>query len=307
VKLENYRIWVNEGYCRVSLTTDGYFNIMKNIIRTMLFIIAGAGLFWAGTVDAYDQAIYDAQIKLEELGYDPGKPDGIRGKKTVTAIKLFQEDSGLPATGRLDALTKARLNAQRAPSQFSLNEAVQLNDIVLVKALLDSGSDINERDELGETPLHTAAVGGYGEIASLLIAKGADVNARDVRGLTPLHAAAWMGYPNLVALLIEHGADINARDKDRVTPLHTAALAGRQETVAMLIEQGADINAKNKNSLTPLHAAAMAGDRDTVALLINKGADVNAKSKDGLTPLHMASQQNHREVVELLRKHRPQE
>ncbi|CAB1064063.1 hypothetical protein D1BOALGB6SA_8854 [Olavius sp. associated proteobacterium Delta 1] len=280
---------------------------MKNIIIAISVIIACAGLFWIGTADSSDQTIYQAQKKLEELGYDPGKPDGIRGKKTVIAIKLFQEDSGLPATGRLDAQTKIMLSAQRVPSQFSLNEAVRLKDIVLVKALIDGGTDVNARDKLGETPLHDAVVRGYGDIASLLIEKGADVNAPDVRGLTPVHAAAWRGYRDLITLLFANGADINARDKDGVTPLHTAALATRKETVTLLIEKGADVNAKNKNNLTPLHAAALAGDRETAALLIDRGADVNVRSKDGLTPLQLASKKNHGEVVELLQKHRPQE
>jgi len=296
---------MNRGFHNMQKTTTKI--PLKNFVLALLVIIAVTGIFWIESAGAYDQTLYEAQKKLKELGYDPGKPDGVMGTKTVTAIKQFQEDSELPVTGLIDEQTEALLNTQTLPSQFSLNEAVQLNDIVLVKALLDSGSDINEKDELDETPLHTAAVGGYREIASLLIEKGADVNARDVRGLTPLHAAAWMGYPEIVALLITHGADINARDKDGVTPLHTAALAGRQETVALLIEQGADINAKNKKSLTPLHAAALSGDRDTVALLVNKGADVNAKSKDGLTPLHLASQNDNWEVVELLRRHRPKE
>jgi ankyrin repeat protein len=280
---------------------------MRNILIVISVIIAGAGFFWVGTADSADPTIFEAQNKLEELGYDPGKPDGIRGRKTVNAIKLFQEDNGLPATGRLDALTKTRLSAQRAPSQFSLNEAVRLNDIVLVQALIDADSDINEGDNLGETPLQDAAVRGYREIASLLIEKGADINARDVRGLTPVHAAAWGGYGDIVDLLIAKGADINARDKDGVTPLHTAALAGRRETVALLIEMGADVNAKNKNNLTPLHAAALGGDRETVALLIDEGADVNARSIDGLTPLQTAFQKNHSEVIELLRRSQPQD
>jgi len=280
---------------------------MRNIILAMSVIIACAGLLWIGTAESADSSIYEAQKKLEELGYEPGKPDGIKGRKTVTAIKLFQEDSGLPVTGRLDAQTKATLSAQRVPSQYSLNEAVRLNDIVLVKALIDGGTDVNAGDELDETPLHDAVVRGYGEISILLIEKGADVNARDVRGLMPVHMAAWRGYSDLINLLVTNGADINARDKDGVTPLHAAALAGRKETVALLIEKGVDVNSKNQNNLTPLHAAALAGDREMVTLLIEKGADVNARSKDGMTPLQMASQQDHQGVVELLRRSQPQE
>ncbi len=261
-----------------------------------------AGLIWPGAVVAFDQDLFDAQRKLDELGYDPGKPDGIRGKKTIHAIKLFQEEIGVPATGRLDPQTKDKLTNYREPSQFSLNEAVRLNDIVLVKALIDAGADVNEKDEAGEAPLHIAIVEGYQDIATLLIEKGAEVNIGDGRGLTPLHAAAWRGNRDAVVMLIASGADINARNnRDAVTPLHTAALAGRKETVALLLERGADVNARNTKALTPLHAAAVAGDRESVALLIDNGADIDARSKDGLTPLNMASEKKHREVVELLK------
>jgi len=276
--------------------------MMRNIIIVMSVIIAYAGFFWVETAEPSDPIIYEAQKKLEELGYDPGKPDGIRGRKTVTAIKEFQEDSGLPATGRLDALTQAKLSAQRAPAQFSLNEAVQLNDIVLVKALMDGGADVNAADELGETPLHEAVFRGYGDISILLLEHGADVNAPDGRGLSPLHAAAWRGNLDMVALLLANGADVNARDPNGVTPLHAAARAGRKETAALLIEKGAEINARNKINLTPLHAAVLSGDRGTVALLVDKGANVNARSKDGLTPMQLAAQNNQTEVVELLQK-----
>ena len=280
---------------------------MKNIILAIIIVLVAAVLCWSPIAAAYNQSIYEAQQKLEELGYDPGEADGIRGDKTVTAIKLFQEDSGLPPTGLLDEQTKTKLKAQRAPSQFSLHEAVLLNDPILIKALIEGGADVNARDKLGTTPLHVAGMNGYREIASLLIEQGADVNAGDVRELTPVHAAAWTGYRDTVALLITHGANIDARDKDGLTPLHTAALAGRTDTVALLIEMGADVNAKNKIALTPLHAAALAGYRETVALLIAKGADVDVRSKDGLTPLQLASQKKHLEVVKLLQEHQSQD
>jgi len=280
---------------------------MRSIIIVITIIIVGAGLFYTGKAEAYDQTIYAAQKKLEELGYDPGKADGIRGKKTVTAIKLFQEDSGLPVTGRLDSQTVAKLSTQQAPDLFSMNEAVRLNDIVLVKSLIDGGAKVNEIDSLGETPLHVAAMRGYRGIASLLLENGANLNAGDVRGLTPVHMAAWRGNRDMVDLLLNHGADMNARDKDGLTPMHTAALDGRKEIVALLIGKGADVNVKSNKSLTPLHVAALSGNRETVALLIDKGADVNARSADGLTPLDIASQQDHQEVALLLKKHEPQE
>ena len=46
------------------------------------------------------------QEKLNELGYDCGKSDGVSGKKTTAAVKKFQKDNGLAADGVVGAKTK---------------------------------------------------------------------------------------------------------------------------------------------------------------------------------------------------------
>ncbi|MFZ4607316.1 MAG: peptidoglycan-binding domain-containing protein [Caulobacter sp.] len=49
------------------------------------------------------------QIALIMKGYDPGAADGQLGGKTTAALKAFQTDSNLPATGYLDVDTLRRL------------------------------------------------------------------------------------------------------------------------------------------------------------------------------------------------------
>lgn len=46
------------------------------------------------------------QEKLNQLGYDCGKADGVSGKKTTAAVKKFQKDKGLTADGIPGAKTK---------------------------------------------------------------------------------------------------------------------------------------------------------------------------------------------------------
>ena len=50
-------------------------------------------------------------------------------------------------------------------------------------------SDVNAKDDVGWTPLHSAAYDGHKEIVELLIAKGADVNAKNNFEDTPLDFA----------------------------------------------------------------------------------------------------------------------
>jgi membrane-bound lytic murein transglycosylase B len=52
------------------------------------------------------------QRQLKRAGYDPGIQDGKMGPATRYALKRFQEDQGLPATGEPDVPTLTRLLEQ---------------------------------------------------------------------------------------------------------------------------------------------------------------------------------------------------
>lgn len=49
--------------------------------------------------------VKQAQCLLLYLGYSPGWPDNVAGEKTSGAASAFQEDYGLPVTGKLDETT----------------------------------------------------------------------------------------------------------------------------------------------------------------------------------------------------------
>lgn len=57
--------------------------------------------------------IRQAQIYLNDLNYNAGKPDGVLGSRTKAALKSFQRDHGLFATGKLTNETY-KLLAQEA-------------------------------------------------------------------------------------------------------------------------------------------------------------------------------------------------
>jgi len=56
-----------------------------------------------------DDTVKRAQESLNVAGYDVGTPDGVAGTRTVAAIRKFQEDKGLPLTGKIDEATLAAL------------------------------------------------------------------------------------------------------------------------------------------------------------------------------------------------------
>lgn len=62
-----------------------------------------------------NEAAKALQKRLIELKYLEGKADGSYGNKTVAAVKLFQTQIGMEATGIADAATQKALFAEDAP------------------------------------------------------------------------------------------------------------------------------------------------------------------------------------------------
>jgi peptidoglycan hydrolase-like protein with peptidoglycan-binding domain len=63
-----------------------------------------------------DLGLRTAQAGLLYLGINPGPIDGLRGRRTRSALIQFQETHGLPATGELDDETEAKLLSEAFPA-----------------------------------------------------------------------------------------------------------------------------------------------------------------------------------------------
>ena len=86
--------------------------------------------------------VLNTQKKLQELGYNPGPLDGIWGKKTYRALKKFQHQNGLPATGNLDPITKEKLGII-SPEKSVPKRKISINTLRdSVKDTFKSGREI---------------------------------------------------------------------------------------------------------------------------------------------------------------------
>ncbi|MFA5537464.1 MAG: L,D-transpeptidase family protein, partial [Bacillota bacterium] len=47
--------------------------------------------------------VFELEERLEELGYHPGKVDGVFDQETEKAVKIFQRETGLPTNGQVTA------------------------------------------------------------------------------------------------------------------------------------------------------------------------------------------------------------
>lgn len=152
-----------------------------------------------------------------------------------------------------------------------LHHAVKNNEINFIKFLIESGADINAKDNNGRTPLNNFPL--YNDeddyedridTLSFLITNGAEINNKDNKGNSILHTAIKKDNINFVRFLILNGANINNVDNYGNTLLHTAL--NDVEMVELLLKYYPAI-LRNKQGLTPLDIAAEDGLENIVEML----------------------------------------
>jgi ankyrin repeat protein len=156
-------------------------------------------------------------------------------------------------------------------------------DPVRIKALLESGVDVNLASDTGWTALLGAAMGGTlvdktppgcVDAAQELIAAGANLNAKEtLSGRTPLIYATLWRRTQVAEVLIKAGADLNiALPESGETALILAALSGQAELVQALISARAIVNQREKDGATALTLAAWNCHPEIVKALMQAGA-----------------------------------
>jgi serine/threonine protein kinase len=117
------------------------------------------------------------------------------------------------------------------------------------------------------TALMVASKYGDIDLVRALIQSGADVNARDNNGLTALIHASKYGDVARVLTLIEAGAHVDSRDNCEWTALLHASKYGDVDRVQALVEAGADVSARNNEDRCALSIAREREHSEIVAYL----------------------------------------
>jgi outer membrane protein assembly factor BamB len=152
--------------------------------------------------------------------------------------------------------------------------AVRAGDVKAVAAALDSGADVNAKNEIGVSALWIAAGKDKLDVIELLVQRGADVNARDgIWYQTPLSAAVGGKHMAAAELLIKAGA------KDVDAALFTAASQGNEAMVQVVLDRGT----VSQDALDAALYAAATGKKENL---------VEALKKAGAKLLPAASEQD---------------
>ena len=152
---------------------------------------------------------------------------------------------------------------ERDKSKNPLILAIEGGDLEHVKRLVQEGIDVNSSSRTtGVHALLIAAVRGHLPIVEYLSQHVADIDEADNVGNTPLNAAATKGQLRVVQRLLRHGADKNKTDNEGRSPLYSSSMNGHLEVCRCLLENGADITDIDQADIvntSPLCVAAQNG------------------------------------------------
>ena len=281
--------------------------------------------------------------KAVEIVLNEGVDINIPGKSNRTPLLW----ASLTASGKfIETLIDlgADVNAQRTDDKVaSLYLAAYWNNYMAVDILLKHGADVGHLD-ISETTIHACARKGSLSISRLLIDSGFDINLRNNEGQTALYLAVKNKYKYMVKCLLESKADVNmkynenagkriylVRGEDRgklawhyvqvekaLLPLFLRRTNGGSLDVAdfgLILKSGwgkvppenvrTNINEMGATipetqSRTVLHVASKSASLEIVDLLVKHKADINANDADGFTPLHLAAMYGNIQVVKKL-------
>jgi RNA polymerase sigma factor (sigma-70 family) len=172
---------------------------------------------------------------LLEAGADPTARDGYGGTAARVAAYSRRGRSAVARflverTGEDDIFLRAAIgDAEGVARMLDADPAL----------LQATDPHLNPAMGRGATPLHIAAALEELAVMRLLLERGASVSSSGADGSTPLHHAAYHGRIRAVELLLQHGADPRARDAHHdATPYAWACFFERRELVTWMEARG---------------------------------------------------------------------
>ncbi|KAF3283208.1 hypothetical protein TWF970_001186 [Orbilia oligospora] len=177
--------------------------------------------------------------------------------------------------------------------------AMSMGGGYIAELLIDKVADLKNVDKR-QMALYYAVVYGSEYFVRNVVETGVDLEYKDEYDYTPLMAAIHFDNNGLVEFLILKGASLETKTKDGQAPLLIAARRGRVKIIELLIHNGANLESKNNESRTPLSIAAKNGPESTVKLLVEKGANWRTADENGDTPLSLARKVEHKSIVQFL-------
>jgi ankyrin repeat protein len=172
-------------------------------------------------------------------------------------------------------LPKLKASEQNvAEAFFMLNDRGKIH---YYRGLVDRSFDkINTKEYYGNTMLMIAVYNRDFRTIMYLVNSGANLDIRNDFGISPLHIAAINNNEIALTALLDAGADSNITDLDGSTPIMYAALTGNVYLLKRLVEHNADIMITNNACADVLDFAYEGGDKKTIDYILSLGKSINS-------------------------------
>lgn len=217
----------------------GYIPILKFMLKKGFHIDENLGDGNTALMATAQWGHYEAVKFLLEHGADVNKS----GKNGTTALRLAAGSGHLQIVQAL--LEKGAQNVHEAlisvaggyGSETSAQDTENVR-VQVVELLLQSGADINHKDEHGYTVLmNSSNTCNQTNLVDFFLQRDAKINAPTDQGNTALMIAAMNGCTNNVKLLLSHGADPKLKDIFGFIALDFAKRNNYKEIISLLETQ----------------------------------------------------------------------
>jgi ankyrin repeat protein len=249
----------------------GYFEVVKSLVEKEADINAKDKNEKPALHFASEKGNLEIVKNLLQHGANIGAKD-----KTENTPLLSASENGHFDVYKFLAENGANLKDKNNALQGSLHLASCSDNVELVQYLIKKHHfDVNEHSEESGTPLMLATLENQKVIVKCLLEEGSDVNLASNLKLikqessfdfldvflnaSPLHLASFHGHLEIVKLLVQYKANMNSicdlkiqerphlfwSDKyENVSSLHLASFDGHLEIVKYLVQEGANVSAK---------------------------------------------------------------
>lgn len=141
-------------------------------------------------------------------------------------------------------------------------------NVPLIEAMLVHGADVHSRDEHNRSAPRLAIDRQRWHTVERLVQRGTDVNEQDADGITPLMDACNMNTATGARLLLSHGAQPNIQNKvGRTALLYAVVWPPANCVIPDLLAHGANPDLPDRNKVTLLQMAHNINRPDLVRLL----------------------------------------